>query len=677
MKTRTRWARLGALTLVAAAAPLLTLSAPVQAAVVPGTPYTVGENTLGQLGTGAGGARTLAAGLSGLDDVVDLHGGREHIVALRANGTVVTWGSNDVGQLGIGVTGGTRNTPQAVPGLTGVTAVATGHYHSLALRSDGSIWTWGLNANGQLGDGSTTNRTSPVKVSGTAAYTQIAAGRDMSYAVREDGTVWSWGQNNNAQLGDGTTTRRLTPVRVGSLTNVVKIAGGRDHGLAVTSSGAVWAWGWNAYGMVGDGTTTNRSNPVQVTTGGASVIAGAHHSYLLKTDGTVWSWGRNYRAELGDGTTVNRSSPVRVGNLSGVTAIASGRDHGLAILGDGTVRAWGENANGQLGDGTTTRRASPVTMTGVTGATIGGGGSGYSVVLVTSGPQPNRPPTGVISPTCTGLSCAFSSAGSSDPDGTIVSRAWTFGDGATSSAANPSHDYDAAGTYAVTLTVTDDDDATSVATRQVTVSDAPPAAVTFRAGVAGNRNATSNSLAIPADVVEGDQLLLFVSNASNVTVAAPAGWTQLGTRADSELRATAYTRTATAGSAGSTVTAGFSARTKSDMSLVAYGGAAAITVSASAIESGTTAVHRSPDVAVAGPSSVVSYFVDKSAGHAAWVLPGALTGRLDSAGTGSGQVVSATADAAGVAAGTWTGVSASAGTASSKAVTWSVVVPGS
>ncbi|MGD9958429.1 PKD domain-containing protein [Nocardioides sp.] len=675
MKTRARWARVAAFALVVASAPLL-LTSPARAAVAPGTPYTVGENALGQLGSGPGGSRSLAAPLTGLDDVVDLHGGREHVVALRAGGTVTTWGSNDVGQLGIGVNGGSRNTPQSVPGLSGVTAVATGHYHSLALRDDGSIWTWGLNANGQLGDGTTTNRNSPVRVSGTATYTHIAAGRDMSYAVRSDGTVWAWGLNGDGQLGDGTLTRRLTPVRVGSLTDVVRIAGGRDHGLAVTSTGAVWAWGWNAYGMVGDGTTVDRTSPVQVTTGGSSVTAGAHHSILLKADGTVWAWGRNYRAELGDGTTVNRSNPVRVGNLTGVTAVASGRDHGLAMLGDGTVRAWGDNTDGQLGDGTTTRRSTPVVMAGVAGATIGGGGSGYSVVLVTSGPVANRPPTAAISSSCTSLSCSFSSAGSTDSDGTIVSREWTFGDGDTSSLANPPHTYAASGSYVVTLTVTDDDGDTGTASRTVVVSDLPPPAVAYRAGVVSNRNATSNSVTVPGSVAAGDQLLLFVANAANVTVTGPAGWTQLGTRADSELRATVFTHTATATTAGSRITVGYSAMVKSDLSLVAYSGAAPVTVTASAIEPGTSAAHSSPAVSVAAPSTVVSYFVDKSAGHSAWVLPGTVTGRLAGAGSGSGQVVTATADTAGVAAGTWPGVSANAGVASAKAVSWSVVVRG-
>lgn len=389
--TIARWTSL----LVGLAAFLVAAPPAGAAASAPGTPFAWGGNVFGELGDGTTTAHTSPAPVPGLDDVVDVHTGREHAVALRSDGTVVTWGSNQMGQLGAGTTGGSRSTAAAVPGLGEVTMVSTGHYHALALRSDGSVWTWGYNHAGQLGDGTTTTRNRPVRVSGTRTYRYVAAGRDMSYAVATDGTVWAWGLNSEGQLGDATTTSRSVPVRVGSLTDVVQVAGGRDHGLAVRTDGSVWGWGWNAYGQVGDGTLVDRTSPVQVATGASMVAAGAHHSYALRTGGTVAAWGRNYRNELGDGTTTQRTRPVTVLGVSDAISIGSGRDHGLAAIADGSVRAWGHNSSGQLGDGTTTSRSSAITAPGVGGVTRVTGGAELSVALSVAGTAPptDPPPT--------------------------------------------------------------------------------------------------------------------------------------------------------------------------------------------------------------------------------------------------------------------------------------------
>ncbi|MEZ5096941.1 MAG: PKD domain-containing protein [Nocardioides sp.] len=213
-----------------------------------------------------------------------------------------------------------------------------------------------------------------------------------------------------------------------------------------------------------------------VLTGAMEVIAGAHHSYALRTDGQVAAWGRNYRANLGDGTTTTRRTPVLVRNVTGAVSIASGRDHGLAVLADGSVRAWGYNAGGQLGDGTTANRSTAVVVPGITGAVkAGGGGQLYSVVLVGhGGPPPNQPPQAALSVGCTLLVCTADASGSVDPDGSVVGYAWDFGDQATGSGASVAHTYATAGTYSVTVTVTDDDGASDSATLSVAVTDQPP-----------------------------------------------------------------------------------------------------------------------------------------------------------------------------------------------------------
>ena len=557
---------------VAAMSPMVPASA-----AGPGIPFTWGSNGSGELGDGTNSPHFSPQAVPGLTDVTELHGGRQHVAALRANGSVVTWGRNNFGQLG--VNGGSRNSPTPVPGVSGAIAVETGHYHSVALLGDGTVLTWGYNAYGQLGDGTTNHRSSPVQVSGLNDAIAIAAGRNMTYAVRANGTVWAWGLNNNGQLGDGTTTNRTTPVRVGTLTDVVEIAGGRDHGLAMLASGVVWAWGDNNHGQLGDGTRVDRTNPVQILGGVDDVIAGAHHSYALMDNGTVQAWGRNYRGALGDGTIdARRTSPGPVLGVTNAIAFGAGRDHGLAVLADGSVRAWGYNASGQLGDGTTTTRATAITVPGLGGAQVVAGGRDYSVALVVDGPPPpNQPPTARITASCSALACSLSGSTSTDSDGTIVSYAWTFGDGSVGSGSPTSHTYATAGTYTVDLTVTDDDGVTDTTSTPVTVSDIA-ADVVLRGATSINVNSVSSSLTIPGSVEAGDQLVLIVTANKAVALTTPSGWTLLASEDDGapDMRSWLLTRTATAGDGGTTVSIATTARAKKAVTLVAYAGAAPV-----------------------------------------------------------------------------------------------------
>ena len=557
-----------------------TPGAAAAAPSVPAVPWTWGANSFGQLGTGTTQARPSPGPVTGLDDVVDLHGGREHVAALRADGTVWVWGSNVEGQLGLGDTAN-RTSPTRVPGIVDATAVETGHNLSLALLADGTVRTWGLNADGQLGDGTTTLRRAPVRVVGLGDATALAAGRNMSYALRADGTVVAWGRNDEGQLGDGTTVRRTTPVRVGTLTRIVGIAGGRDHGLALRDDGTVWAWGSNDFGQIGDGTLTDRTLPVQVASGVTQVIAGAHHSYALLSGGTVSAWGRNYRANLGDGTTTTRTRPVTVRNLSSVVSIGSGRDTGVAVLADGRVMAWGANESGQVGDGTTTNRSSAVLVPGIDDATLaGGGGQSYAVVLVApEGPAPETDPVASFTSSCQGLTCSFDASGSGDLDGGgIVSHDWSFGDGATRSVtgSTTTYAYAAAGTFDVTLTVTDDEGATDTLTRQVVVTEVAPPATTpaWRAGASSDASSSRPSVTVPASVRSSDSLVLVATTNRAATFSPPAGWTVAGTVSDgTDMRSWVLTRTAAATTAGTVVSLSLDATSKTSLVLLAYSGA--------------------------------------------------------------------------------------------------------
>ena len=268
--------------------------------------------------------------------------------------------------------------------------VEAGHYHGIALRNNGTVWTWGYGSLGQLGLGTTNNRTSPVQVPGLTDIVAVAAGRDMSYAVRSNGTMMAWGGNAYGEVGDGTTTRRTSPVAVSGLTNVVEVTGGRNHAIVVRANGSMWAWGANSRGQLGIGTTANRLTPIQVLSGSvAHVDAGAEHSLAVMTNGTVRTWGRGQRGQLGLGTTSNRTTPTAVPGLSGIVEVGDGRDQSFAMNAAGDVWAWGYNDTGQLGDATTTRRLSPVRVGALTGIVAAQGGRGMTIFLPGEADEPD------------------------------------------------------------------------------------------------------------------------------------------------------------------------------------------------------------------------------------------------------------------------------------------------
>jgi RHS repeat-associated protein len=317
-----------------------------------------------------------------------LAGGQYHSLAVASDGSVWAWGYNADGELGDGTTA-SRLTPVQVNGLSDATAVAAGDLHSLALTGGGSVRSWGANAFGQLGDGTTANRTSPVQVSGLSGVTAIAAGNYHSLALKSDGSVLAWGLNNAGQLGDGTTTNRTSPVTVQGLSGVVAVAAGglpgyAGHSVALKADGTVWAWGYGKNGQLGLGSTSSVLNPQQVP-GLAAVVAIAasgDNTYALEADGTVWAWGDDHYGQLGN-TSVHgakSSSPVRA-NITGVTAIAAGGTHVLALKDDGIVWGWGNNNTGQLGDNGACGKTcdTPVQITNLIGTTALAGGYVHSL----------------------------------------------------------------------------------------------------------------------------------------------------------------------------------------------------------------------------------------------------------------------------------------------------------
>lgn len=351
-----------------------------------GTVWAWGCNGYGELGDGTTSTgRSVPWPVSGLWDVVAVAAGYHHNLAVTADGTAWAWGSNYFVQIGDGLGGAYRKTPVAVPGLTGVVAVAAGQGHSLALKADGTVWAWGSNYDGQLGDGTLTNRPTPVAVSGLSNVIAVAANGDHSMALKSDGTVWCWGNNQRGAIGDGTTTRRRTPVAVSGLTGVVAIAAGGWHSLALKSDGSLWAWGQNTSGQLGDGTETDRYTPVAVTvmSDAVSVAAGEFFTVAVKADGTVWTWGNNHFGQLGNGTRSRTTSAVP--GLTGAVTAGAGSGHTLVVEQGGGVWAFGDNACNQLGHGMETPRTTPGAVGGLTGVVSVAAGDYSSIALLSDG----------------------------------------------------------------------------------------------------------------------------------------------------------------------------------------------------------------------------------------------------------------------------------------------------
>ena len=375
--------------LVVVGAPALTATAAGAAA---GDVISWGENGLSQLGDGTTTDRQDGV-TTQTGSVIDLAGGRHHVIAALANGTVASWGWNSSGQLGDDSLTN-RSTPVEVAGLSNVSAVGAGHYHSLAV-SGGDVWAWGRNSFGQLGQPDRSNRDQPVKVPSISTATMVAGGREHSAALLGNGTVLTWGNNTNGQLGTGAGPERDQPALVPGLSNVIHLATGRVHSIALTSDGQVWTWGDNNYGQLGDGTTVDRSHPVQVhgLSNVTRVEAFGFHTVALTADGSVWTWGRNNLGQLGDGTEIQRTSPVEIALRSIVAvAVGSGRDYGMAAESDGTVWAWGRNDSAQLGDGTTTQRNSPVVVDSLSNPVELVGGRDYIAARLGGDVEPPAPP---------------------------------------------------------------------------------------------------------------------------------------------------------------------------------------------------------------------------------------------------------------------------------------------
>jgi alpha-tubulin suppressor-like RCC1 family protein len=298
-------------------------------------------------------APTQVAGLpAGVQQVATGVGGNYGLAL--ANGTVSGWGinasANGSGVLGDGTTVN-HTSPAPVHNLTGITQIAGGAGHALALGAGGQVWAWGSNADGELGDGTLINRLTPQPISGLTGITQVSAGNGFNLALRSDGTVWAWGDDRFGELGDGTTAaHRARFQHVPGLTGITQIAAGNSSSFAVRADGTLFAWGSNSSGQLGDGTTASRSIPELISgvTGVTQVSSGLNHTLAIAgAKHAIWGWGDNSGGEIGDGTRINRLSPVPLAllSVSGIVSLDAGVFESAGIRSDGRLIIWGDQLN--------------------------------------------------------------------------------------------------------------------------------------------------------------------------------------------------------------------------------------------------------------------------------------------------------------------------------------------
>ncbi|WP_442602408.1 RCC1 domain-containing protein [Paenibacillus sp. KN14-4R] len=360
-----------------------------------GTVWTWGANNIGQLGLGDAGFETnrktpmQVKKEDGTDFVaVQVAAGGSHTVALDPDGRVWSWGSNSDGQLGNGSIGSSRNKPYMVDNIADARAIAAGTSHTVALQGDGTVWTWGLNSEGQLGIGNTDAHVSqPKRVMLADGMTpliaqSIFAGYNQTLAIDMDGTLWMWGSHDY-------TVKKYIPEKVahsdGSDFKAVSATAGMKFTVALDKDGKVWAWGYN-------GTITYPLTQVNGLSDVMAIDAGSTHTLALKNDGSVWAWGYNEYGQLGNLSNENSPVPVIVLNqdrniFRDAVAISAGGDytgHSLAMKNDGTIIAWGNNVDGQLGNGTKVNKNYAEDVAGLTFTVTFDSGGGSEVLPLTN-----------------------------------------------------------------------------------------------------------------------------------------------------------------------------------------------------------------------------------------------------------------------------------------------------
>jgi len=330
-----------------------------------GSLWSFGNNTNGQLGNGTTADKNVPSKVGTSNDWKTVTAGWGHTIALKTDGTLWAWGNGNLGQIGNGSNTVKPYNPQQQIGTEkDWQDIAAGAHYTVALKTDGTLWAWGYNEFGQLGDGTTVNKSSPIQIGIANDWQTIATNNNHTVALKKDGSLWAWGSNNYGQLGDATIIQKNAPTQIGTATNWKTIAAGYEHTTAIKTDGTLWVWGSNNNGQLGDGSTTYKTVPTQmgILTSWKTVACGWGNTIAIKTDETLWAWGYNRLGKLGNGTKVDSHIPIQIGTTNDWSMILCGNGHTIALKKDGRLWSWGNNSQGQLGDGTNTDKNVPTVV---------------------------------------------------------------------------------------------------------------------------------------------------------------------------------------------------------------------------------------------------------------------------------------------------------------------------
>ncbi len=325
-----------------------------------GTVSCRGGGASGQLGNGSSTSSAALVSVLSITDGLEIEAGGSNACVRRSSGLVYCWG-NPLGW------SGARGVPTALSGAVDAVSVSAGGGHTCVALSTGRVLCGGLNATGQLGDGTTTYRNSLVAVTGVTTAIAVAAGGGSdghTCALLRGGSVVCWGLNTSGQLGDGSTMNRFAPVAVSGLSDAVELVAGQDYTCARRSTGAVVCWGRNNAGQLGDTSFVSHPTPMPVVgfTDAIDIDANSETTCAVRAGGAVLCWGNNNNGQIGDGFGSNRATPTQVSGLLDGTSVVTGNQHNCAIRRSGALVCWGGNGAGELGDGTTMQRRTPVTF---------------------------------------------------------------------------------------------------------------------------------------------------------------------------------------------------------------------------------------------------------------------------------------------------------------------------
>ena len=310
------------------------------------------------------------------------------------------WGQDHNGKLGLNESTGNLSSPTQVPGQWSARCgpYAQGDGCVVAVKTDGTLWSWGYDGYGQSGHNDTVYRSSPMQIGTDTTWAQGTTGYRCSYSVKTNGTLWSWGNNETGQLGINDRTKRSSPTQIGAGTDWDRVAGNNITPVAFKTDGTMYTWGSNSYGrlginLTGQGNANNRSSPTQIpgtwNADASHNVGGAQVGSAIKTDGTLWLWGWNQSGDLGLNDRTYRSSPTQMGTDTTWAQVSSGPGGGMASKTDGTLWAWGNNGGGILGQNQAQpgfpRVSSPVQIPGTTWSTDLGDVSYHRGAIKTDG----------------------------------------------------------------------------------------------------------------------------------------------------------------------------------------------------------------------------------------------------------------------------------------------------